>query len=115
MKNIFATIVLFTAFAALAAHSVGVAYAQNASQEQELEQASRVVCTSGAYGQQTCDVTTEQRGKQKQEIVFRKEGKVLAAHKVVDTALDAKTMSMVVGLFALGVASTVGFVKTKNL
>jgi hypothetical protein len=115
MKTRITSIVFLTSLIIAAVFSVRAVQAATASQEQELEQETHVNCTTGAYGQnQNCDVTTKQRGKQKQEIVFR-EGRVLAAHQVVDTALDTKTMAIVAGLLILGSAATYGFVKTRNL
>lgn len=109
------SIVFLTTLIALAVSSVRGVEAATASQEQELTQETHVNCTTGAYGQnQNCDVTTNQSGKQKQEIVFR-EGRVLAAHQVVDTALDGKTTAVIAGLLILGAASTYGFVKTRSL
>jgi hypothetical protein len=117
MKTKLVSIILLASLIAMATISVHTVNAQSASQEQELEQSSTVECvTTGAYGQgQTCNVTTNQRGRQRQEIVFNRNGQVLAAHQVANTALDAQTMALVAGLATLGAASAVGFVKTKNV
>lgn len=86
--------------------------ADEASQNQELEQECEVICETGAYGQDTsCTTKCYQHGEQEQTITLR-DGTVLAAHTPVETALDTKTSLVVAGLLASGLAA---FVARKKL
>ncbi len=113
MKTRIASLVLFATLVGFTTKTVTSVSAQEARQEQELEQRVNVECTAGTYGQgQVCGVTTEQRGKQKQEIILR-DGSSVAPHQVVGTALDMQTLALVAGLFMLGGVSAFGLAKIK--
>lgn len=76
------------------------------SQEQELGQWGYAECDKGPYG--TCKVELEQYANQRQVLGVQN----VPEHIPVDTALDTKTMAVLAGIGAIGLAA---FVANKRI
>lgn len=100
-----ATLISLASFLSLSLINPVSILAEEASQNQELEQRCKTVCETGAYGQDTsCTTECYQYGEQEQIITLR-DGTVLAAHTPVDTALDVKTTLFVSAILVSGLTA----------
>jgi len=95
MKHIITIAVAAILFTSLAITPV---FADTTEQEQSLETKSstKVVCTSGSYGQNlNCEASADATASGHQKVIVRTDGSVVKTHTPVDAALDAKTMTVV--------------------
>ncbi len=83
------------------------ALAAEATQEQELIQECKLLCETGAYGQDTtCTNECYQKGTQKQTITLT-DGTVIKAHDPINTGLDMSSGMAAMSLAATGVTAIV--------
>ncbi|MFZ5376942.1 MAG: hypothetical protein ACOZAN_04745 [Patescibacteria group bacterium] len=90
------------------------------TQEQSQGQNLKIHCETGSYGQNVnCWAEGTQNQSQKVvledgRLVVYRDGRIIPAHQIVDTAMDSKQLMGVIGVLAVGLAVTVYKYKTNR-